>query len=64
MNLARSLYHLRVHDLTTAQADELARVIEKMQDALKWYASADYGPNCKADVSVRARAVEALRGVE
>jgi len=64
MNLSRTVRDLRVHDLTTAQADELACAIEKMHEALKWYASADYGQGCRADVSVRWRAVAALKGIE
>jgi len=64
MNVARTIRDLRKHELSTTEADELARSIARAHEALKWYASADYGPNCKADVNVRARAVEALRGIE
>jgi len=64
LNLSRTIAALRTHELPTADADALAAWIERAHDALRWYASADYGPKCRADAQVRMRAVEALKGVE
>lgn len=41
-------------------ADERA----KAHEALKWYASADYGLDCRVTTYVRSKAEEALKGIE
>lgn len=64
MNLARTVRYLRSDLLPQHEIDALADWIIKAHEALKWYASADYGPMCKADAQVRKRAADALKGVE
>lgn len=64
INLARTVTALRVHELTTTNADVLAWWITKAHEALRWYATADFGPDCRATAAVRAKATDALKGVE
>lgn len=64
VTLARMVRALRVHELSTMNADSLARWIERADEALLWYATIEYNSRDLSDVQLQSKANEALGGIK